>query len=169
MAGALWLFGIAGVAAGSDCARCQAVPSRCVAIDTDGDIWVVEGAPFSNALTKLDPSSGTIATFDSGGNGCDRGIAATPADNHIWVASAFCKDEAIPPGPDDVTRLDNNGILCELIGDIAPYNFRPDSPTGAAVDGDGYVWVTHDSIPDLRGSVTRIRPGTDPPPPCGGR
>jgi hypothetical protein len=57
----------------------------------------------------------------------NRGVAVTPTDNHVWVASS---------GIDAVTRLDNDGNVLKIIP-------TGDEPTGVAVDAAGKVWVTN--------------------------
>jgi hypothetical protein len=73
----------------------------------------------------------------------NRGVAVTPIDNHVWVASS---------GIDAVTRLDNDGNVLKIIP-------TGDEPTGVAVDAAGKVWVTN----QFSDNTVRIDPsaGTD--------
>jgi hypothetical protein len=57
----------------------------------------------------------------------NRGVAVTPIDNHVWVASS---------GYGTVTRLDNSGNVIKVID-------TGREPTGVAVDAAGKVWATN--------------------------
>lgn len=115
-------------------------------IDLFGYIWNSQWQ--SDQIIKFDPADqDDPETFSTGGGSSDRGVAVTLQDNHIWVANSE---------GDSVSRLDNNGNLCEVIA-------VGDEPTGVAVDANGRVWVTNLNS----GTVSRIVPGADPPSPCG--
>lgn len=123
------------------CAQCSpTAPCYAMACDLDGNLWCTHGWLGDWQVTKLAPDGTILGVFHAGGSDCDRGLAGTPVDNHIWIASGGCKDE--PGTPDDIARLNSDGTICEVIGDNE-YNFRPDAPTGVAVDHDGHVWLTH--------------------------
>ena len=99
-------------------------------IDTNGFIWVSTWEP--NSIIKLSPAGVVEPGFpkptnDGSGDDQDRGVAITPADNHVWVA----KSQAHV-----VIRLDNDGNLLKTI----PVG---NGPTGVAVDVNGQVWVTN--------------------------
>jgi YVTN family beta-propeller protein len=107
-------------------------------IDTNGFIW--NSMWVSNSIVKVSPAGVIQPTFPktTGGSSSDRGVAVTPADNHVWVANS---------GGSDVSRLDNNGIFVAVI----PVG---NTPTGVAVDAAGKVWVTNLSS----NTVSRINP-----------
>jgi streptogramin lyase len=99
-------------------------------IDTNSFIWVSTWEP--NSVIKLSPAGIVEPGFPKPtGDGLsedeDRGVAITPADNHVWVAKTQAHT---------VVRLDNDGNLVKII----PVG---DCPTGAAVDANGKVWVTN--------------------------
>jgi len=99
-------------------------------IDTNGFIWVSTWEP--NSIIKLSPAGVVEPGFpkptnDGLSEDQDRGVAITPADNHVWVA----KSQASA-----VARLDNDGNLLKVI----PVGC---GPTGVAVDANGKVWVAN--------------------------
>ncbi|MGD8451627.1 MAG: right-handed parallel beta-helix repeat-containing protein [Phycisphaerae bacterium] len=115
-------------------------------IDRDGYIW---NSQWSNQeVRRFDPDGTLLGTFSTGGTmNEDRGVAATFADNDIWVANSG------DPTGHEVTRLNNDGQIQGVI----ELNQPPDygyTPTALAVDAAGKVWVT------CRGSdcVKRIDP-----------
>ncbi len=97
------------------------------AIDTNGYIWNTMFA--ANSIMKIAPDGTIQPGFPktTGGATGDRGVAVTPLDNHVWVANS---------GGSDVSRLDNNGNVLQVIPVGA-------APTGVAVDSNGKVWVTN--------------------------
>jgi streptogramin lyase len=97
-------------------------------IDTQGFIWVSMWDP--NAIAKLSPTGVTESGFPkvTGGADGNRGVAITPADNHVWVANSH---------GNVVLRLDNDGNLLKVIA-------TDGCPTGVAVDANGNVWVTNE-------------------------
>ncbi len=108
-------------------------------IDTNGVIWLSNWT--FNTVTKIAPSGAILGTFTTLGASGDRGVAVTPADNNVWIANSAGAD---------VSRLDNSGAVLAIIN-------VGTTPTGVAVDGDGYVWVTN-----LNGnSAMRIDPNTN--------
>ncbi len=107
-----------------------------LALDNDGNVW---NTNYSwNTVTKIAPDGSILGVFPTGGGNGDRGVAVTPADNHIWVANS---------GGSDVSRLDNNGNLLKVI-DVGA------APTGVSVDREGKTWVTNLSS----NTVSRIDP-----------
>ena len=98
-------------------------------IDTQGNVWVSQ---FDlDSVVKVLPD-GTVAAgspFGTSGASLDRGLAVTPADDHIWVANS---------AGSDLSRLDNNGNLIKVI----PLGADGVEPTGIAVDANGKVWAT---------------------------
>ena len=108
-------------------------------IDTNGFIWHSNFA--GNTVQKIAPAGVINGTFSTSGSSGDRGVAVTPADNHVWVANSYGSD---------VSRLDNAGVLQAVI----PVG---STPTGVAVDAAGKVWVTN----LLSDNVTRIDPATN--------
>ena len=108
-------------------------------IDTNGFIW---HSNFGfDTVQKIDPTGGIAGTFPTGGASADRGVAVTPADNHVWIANS---------NGSDVSRLDNTGALVAVI----PVGV---APTGIAVDAAGKVWVTNLGSDN----VMRIDPATN--------
>ncbi|UCE61686.1 MAG: hypothetical protein JSU63_08040, partial [Phycisphaerales bacterium] len=122
-------------AAQTTCSESLNAPCWGVTVDTEGNIWCSGGS--SATLTKTTPT-GEVITYDSQRWSCSRGIAVTPADNHVWVAYNRKIDAGACKGDDDnvVLRYDSNGTLCETI-EVGTL------PTGVAVDGDGNVYVTN--------------------------
>ncbi|MFB3814353.1 MAG: dockerin type I domain-containing protein [Terriglobales bacterium] len=97
-----------------------------LAPDVNGYVW--NGLWTSNAVAKFNPDGTFVAGFPKYGLGSgNRGVAVTPADNNVWVASSYANY---------VIRLDNNGNLIKTIG-------VGDHPTGVTVDSNGKVWVTN--------------------------
>jgi hypothetical protein len=100
-------------------------------IDTNGFIWISMWNP--NSVAKLSPDGVVEPGFPTTtGDGLssedgDRGVAITPADDHVWVAKTQAST---------VARLDNDGNLLKAI----PVGC---GPTGVAVDANGKVWVTN--------------------------
>lgn len=96
-------------------------------LDTNGFVWNSQYT--NNTITKLDSAGVIQAGFpkSTGGASGDRGVAVTPADNHVWVANSHGTN---------VSRLDNNGNILKVIT-------VGSTPTGVAVDGQGFVWVTN--------------------------
>jgi YVTN family beta-propeller protein len=101
-------------------------------IDTNGFIWNATWE--DNRIVKIAPDGTIQPGFPkpSGGSGA-RGVAVTPADNHIWVANSHSNT---------VSRLDNNGNVLKVIG-VGSH------PTGVAVDSAGKVWVTNLNSSDI--------------------
>jgi streptogramin lyase len=104
-------------------------------LDSEGFIW--NGLRDSDEIAKVDPTDFSIVdgfpkTPDSGDSAdppffAPQGVAVTPVDNNVWVASS---------GGSDVYRLDDNGEYLSIIG-------VGRTPTGVAVDANGNVWVTN--------------------------
>ncbi|UCE61667.1 MAG: hypothetical protein JSU63_07945, partial [Phycisphaerales bacterium] len=69
-----------------------------VGTDTDGNIWC-SGGP-DTTLTKVTPT-GEVFEYPSQRSSCSRGIAVTPADNHVWVAYNKVIDLGACKGVDD--------------------------------------------------------------------
>jgi len=108
-------------------------------VDTNGKIWV-SNWDFAS-VQRVNAATGAIeATFFPGHGGL-RGVAITPADNDVWVASSFSGG---------VVRFNNDGTVQKFIATGA-------TTTGVAVDSNGKVWVTnYDS-----NTVSRIDPTLD--------
>ncbi len=128
---------------------------RWVQADSGGN-WTADFAVPADGQPAYDITEATfidVAEFDDDGDAtyrrfgppvqANRGVAVTPIDNHVWVASS---------GIDAVTRLDNDGNVLKIIP-------TGDEPTGVAVDAAGKVWVTN----QLSDNTVRIDPtgGTD--------
>ncbi|MEN8177276.1 MAG: hypothetical protein ABFS39_01480 [Pseudomonadota bacterium] len=94
-------------------------------IDTNGFIW--HSNYNYDSVQKISPAGAISGTFGTGGASGDRGVAVTPADNHVWIANSWGSD---------ISRLDNSGALQAVI----PVG---SNPTGIAVDAAGKVWVTN--------------------------
>jgi hypothetical protein len=108
-------------------------------IDSNGRIWHTTW--MHDSVLKIN-SDGTLAgNYGSGGATGDRGVVVTGADNNVWVANSYGSD---------VSRLDNNGVLLNVIGVGL-------TPTGVAVDAAGKVWVTNYSSH----TAMRIDPATN--------
>jgi streptogramin lyase len=101
-----------------------------IAVDNNGFIWVCQFN--DNEVSKYDPAGNLVAGFPlpSGGASLDRSLAVTPIDNDIWVGNS---------AGNDVTRLDNNGVIRKVI----PLGGNGISPRGVSVDGNGKVWVAN--------------------------
>jgi streptogramin lyase len=108
-------------------------------IDTNGFVW--NSMWTNNSIVKVSPGGVVEQWFPkpTGGASDDRGVAVTPIDNDVWVASS---------GGSDVSRLDNGGNFRKVIS-------VGSTPTGVAVDGNGQVWVTNLGSDN----VMRINPG----------
>jgi len=89
-----------------------------------GHLFVTGGD--SNRLYKIDIETDEIIFAEDTLEGCARGVAVTPKDNHVWVADS-CRDS--------VLRYDNDG---NLIVEIEGFDY----PSGVAVDAAGKVWTT---------------------------
>jgi streptogramin lyase len=129
-------------------------------IDTNGFIWAsaCEDVNFGNLIAKFTPAGDLVTGFPKVyqvGYTCtdesfDRGVTITPADNHVWVANS-----SRGPSSRSVARLDNEGDLVKFISLIAvPNVVEGRTPTGVAVDSNGYVWVTNQTS----NNVMRIDP-----------
>jgi len=143
----------------TDTPQCLDVPgSYGLGLDTRGFIWNSRFThePADDNVRKIDRFGNIVGRFPTLGDNYDRGVAVSRADDHVWVANSGGR------GGTTVTRLDNDGRLCEVIQVGL-------SPTGVAVDPNGKVWVTN----RYSDNVSRIRPApvSDPPDPalpCGG-
>lgn len=91
--------------------------------DYVGHLFVTGGD--TNRLYKIDIETEEIIFVKDTLEGCARGVAVTPGDNHVWVADS-CRDS--------VLRYDNHG---NLLVEIGGFNY----PSGVAVDVAGKVWV----------------------------
>jgi len=119
---------------------CIPVPqSYGLGIDTNGFIW---NSTYSyNQVRKFSPAGAPAGVFGTGGAAGDRGVAVTPADNHVWVANSW---------GNTVSRLNNSGAIQILVT-------VGSTPTGVAVDAAGKVWVTNLTS----NNVMRIDPATN--------
>ena len=107
-------------------------------VDSWGNIWHSQCT--INKIKKLDPTGTTAGDYNSSGN-CPTGLTVNPADDNVWIANRYSRN---------VTRLTNQGAVAATI----PVG---ESPTGAAVDAAGKVWVTnYDSD-----NAMRINPATN--------
>ncbi|MCU0503409.1 MAG: hypothetical protein MUC51_16935 [Anaerolineae bacterium] len=95
-------------------------------IDVNGYIWNAMWG--NNTVAKISPAGAIQPGFPvlTGGS-ASRGVVVTASDNHIWIANSYSND---------VSRLDNNGVLQATV----PVG---NQPTGVAVDRAGKVWVTN--------------------------
>jgi len=115
-----------------------------LSIDTNGNIWFAQA--HQNNVYKVAPDGTIFDGFpkDSGGGGCTRGVAVTPADKHVWIANSHTGDSN---EIGEVCRLDNDGNFIKFIK-------VGKSPTGVAVDSNGFVWVSNRNS----NSLMRINP-----------
>ncbi|MBX7236221.1 MAG: VWA domain-containing protein [Caldilineales bacterium] len=123
----------------TDEARCIAIPyGYGLGIDSQGNIWHSQCS--ANQVKKLDANGATLGDYASTGS-CPTGLTVTPADDNAWIANRYSAN---------VTRLGSTGSALATI----PVG---GSPTGAAVDAAGKVWVTnYDS-----NNAMRIDPATN--------
>lgn len=108
-------------------------------LSTENYVWASTYG--GGTVIRYSPAGKWLEEYGSGGASSDRGVAVTPADNHVWVANS---------GGHDVSRLDAHGALRALI-DVGT------TPTGVAVDQAGKVWVTNLGS----NSASRIDPAID--------
>jgi len=118
--------------------------------DTNENIWVsnLDYGEY-DTVQAFEPDGDVIDTYATGGHDESRGVAVTPADNHIWVANSQ------NPG-NNVSRLENDGDLVAVIS-VGPDGGTNAEPTGVAVDRAGKVWVTN----RLSSTLKRINPATN--------
>jgi hypothetical protein len=111
-------------------------------VDNNGKIWVSNWA--FGTVQKVNGTTGAIeGTFAAGAGWSNlRGVAVTPNDNDVWVASS---------SHGGVVRFNNDGTVQSRI------LTRPGEATGVAVDSNGKVWVTNYS----NSSVSRIDPAAN--------
>lgn len=121
-------------------ATCLFTNNTCygLGIDGFGNIWNSNFC--NNTITQYAPDGTQMGVFPTFGS-CGRGVAVTPADNHVWIANS---------GESSVTRLDNNGNFLKKI----PVG---NCPTGVSVDSNGKVWSTNLCTDD----ASRIDPNGD--------
>ena len=81
----------------------------------------------SNKLFKIDIETDEMIWVKNTTEGCARGIAVTPEDNHVWVADT-CRNSTL--------RYDNDGNFIAEVGGLA-------GPSSIDVDAAGKVWVTN--------------------------
>lgn len=129
--------------------RCiEVVLSYGLGIDTNGFVW--NSMDVFRSIVKIDPFDlTTVSGFPKTTvppNTPDKGVAVSPADNHVWVA----KGEGT-----EVLRLDNDGNVIERVGLLGINNEAGFGPTGVAVDARGKIWVTN----LFTQNVMRIDPG----------
>jgi streptogramin lyase len=120
-------------------------------IDTNGFVWNSMGV--NRQIAKVDPDPSILSIV--GGfpkttippDTPDKGVAVSPADNHVWLAKGLGTA---------VLRLDNDGNILEevpLTDESGDQNGI--DPTGITVDAYGKIWVTNKSSEN----VMRIDPG----------
>lgn len=80
----------------------------------------------SNKLFKIDIETDEMIWVKNTTEGCARGVAVTPEDNHVWVADT-CRNSTL--------RYDNDGNFIAEVGGLA-------GPSSIDVDAAGKVWVT---------------------------
>ena len=80
----------------------------------------------SNKLFKIDIETDEMIWVKNTTEGCARGVAVTPEDNHVWVADT-CRNSTL--------RYDNDGNFIAEVGGLV-------GPSGIAADAAGKVWVT---------------------------
>jgi hypothetical protein len=90
-----------------------------IGMDSSGNIWNSQWT--QGTIGKFDPLGAASGPYLTGG-AYSRGVAVTP-DDDVWVANS---------GSNTVTRLSNDGDLKATINVGI-------TPTGVAVDSDGYV------------------------------
>jgi DNA-binding beta-propeller fold protein YncE len=80
----------------------------------------------SNKLFKIDIETDEMIWVKNTTEGCARGVAVTPENNHVWVADT-CRNSTL--------RYDNDGNFIAEVGGLA-------GPSSIDVDAAGKVWVT---------------------------
>ncbi len=106
-----------------------------LAIDTNGFVW---NARYSDNRVRKFAHDGTqVGDYYIGASGA-RGLAVSPADNHVWVAASTSNR---------ICRLNNAGTVLKTIA-------VGSDPTGVAVDSNLKIWVTNNGS----GTVMRIDP-----------
>ncbi|MFN2505336.1 MAG: hypothetical protein ABR540_14115, partial [Acidimicrobiales bacterium] len=111
-------------------------------IDSLGNVWNTDR--YDGTTRKFAPNGMILDRFPHGGSSFAQGCVVG-LDDHVWVAHSTA-------GTDDtVGRLRNDGFF---LGEVT-VGF---GPTGAAVDRDGYIWVTNYGA----GNVVRIDPNAGP-------
>jgi DNA-binding beta-propeller fold protein YncE len=80
----------------------------------------------SNKLFKIGIETDEMIWVKNTTEGCARGVAVTPEDNHVWVADT-CRNSTL--------RYDNDGNFIAEVGGLA-------GPSSIDVDAAGKVWVT---------------------------
>jgi hypothetical protein len=121
------------------CVNTRGRTSYGLGVNTHGYVW--NSSYGGNTVVRYSPSAMWTGEFPTGGASGDRGVAITPADNHVWVANS---------GGSDVSRLAEDGSLLKVI----PVGR---TPTGVAVDQAGKVWVTNLGSD----SASRVDPAAD--------
>ncbi|MFC2173340.1 hypothetical protein ACFLU6_12005 [Acidobacteriota bacterium] len=126
-------------------------------IDSQGFIW--NSQYLLDSVVKLDPSDATVlltkpvdpngecqgysgSCIDNSlqGLACPTGLAVRTLDDSIWITNRYCNYQG--QNYDSLSRLDSNGDLMKVVplidGTTSEECF---TPTGAAVDGNGKIWV----------------------------
>jgi hypothetical protein len=111
-------------------------------IDSQGNVWNADR--YDGKTRKFAPDGTLLGTFPHGGRGDAQGCVVDLND-HVWVAHSTAGSN------NTVGHLRNDGFH---LGDVTVGV----GPTGAAVDRDGYVWVTNLQS----GTVSKIDPTAGP-------
>ncbi|HEX6596325.1 MAG TPA: hypothetical protein VF045_05285, partial [Acidimicrobiales bacterium] len=120
------------------------VASYGLCIDSQGNIWNADR--YDGMVRKFAPDGTLLGTFRHGGPGKrDAQGCVVDLNDHVWVAHSTAGSN------NTVGHLDNNGVH---LGDLTVGV----GPTGAAVDRDGFVWVTNFQS----GTVSKIDPTAGP-------
>jgi len=121
-----------------------------LAVDAEGFVWNSMGQ--NQSIAKIDASGISIEEIMNPGalGSEDRGVAVTPADNHVWVVKA---------GAQELRRFNSNGepLASILLEDVDSGQIARE-PTGLAVDNNGKLWVANRG----RDNVMRIDPTASP-------
>lgn len=135
--------------------------SYAMTLDTDGKVWFTDGSNRLKNYTADGSTSNTYAPVSGLSGGF--GVAARPADNHIWIADNF---------NGKLVEVDNSGTPVMA----SPYTISSSSlqPAGVSIDSAGVAWVAsqfsgaspkHDVVGFAVGTTAKtvtLRSGADP-------
>jgi streptogramin lyase len=105
-----------------------------VALGAGGDVWVLSN--YTQSVSKLDPSNGSIVTFQLPGCNCSSRNLGNPTfgpDGALWFTEG---GGSYNPYAGMVGRITTRGVLVEFP------TYEPHSqPSGIAFDANGDLWV----------------------------
>jgi streptogramin lyase len=101
-----------------------------IAIDAEGDVWVVNGGGSVTELTSAGVLIGNFAPFGAGFSS-PAGIAIDASGN-VWITNT---------GGNSVTELNSSGALARNVNNTNTPAANFAGPAGIAIDGPGNVWV----------------------------